>query len=254
MRIFRYSLKLLDPLFYSREGLSGAITPRYIHATALNHAVAYSLGINPEMQPYIIGFRRNSEDVELSKNEPEYTNSIVTEGFYFTPARPISNIDYFPEIVKGELDGFLRKGYGNIKLPNGTTESRPETLKASQLYFISPETKFMGYILCNDEIEFPRIIRLGSFRGKALLRLEKEYMHYKSREEAFVDHPVDPLVSEVLRGIMINMFPYPIVENARCRNCVEIKEGIISKYIALAPPYFQLSNQKLVRTDSTIIV
>jgi len=54
MKIFRYTLNLLDPLFYSKEGLGGAVTPRYIHATAINLAIAYSLNLEPENQPYII--------------------------------------------------------------------------------------------------------------------------------------------------------------------------------------------------------
>ena len=96
IRIFRYGITLLDALFYSREGLSGAITPKYLHATAVNHAAAYALGINPENQPYIISENNGG------RNVPRYENSLICGDFYFTPARPKGTITYQPEIAKGE--------------------------------------------------------------------------------------------------------------------------------------------------------
>ena len=215
MKVHRYTIKLLDPLFYSREGLSGAISPRYIHATALNHGVLYALG-KESNQPYIISEKNGG------RNTPRYGSSFIDEaGFYFTPARPKGNIRLSPEIVKGEADGFIIKGYGS-------RTGKPEVLKASQLFFIVPETEFEGFVFIDDGISVPSdlLIRLGSFRGKAKLNIGKGYEPKKEKNISFVNHPVDPLVSEVLRGVMINMFPYPIVENAICRDCLEIKRNM----------------------------
>jgi len=215
MKVHKYTIKLLDPLFYSREGLSGAITPRYIHATALNHAVLYALG-KESNQPYFISEKNGG------RNTPRYESSFIEgAGFYFTPARPRGSVQLSPEIVKGEADGFMVKGYGS-------RTGKPEVLKASQLFSIVPETKFGGFVLIDDEEKIPSnlLIRLGSFRGKAKLNIGKGYEPKKEKNISFVSHPVDPLVSDVIRGVMINMFPYPIVENAVCRDCWEIKRNV----------------------------
>lgn len=238
IRIFRYSIALLDALFYSREGLSGAITPKYLHATAVNHAVTYALGINPENQPYIISENNGG------RNTPRYENSLISEDFYFTPARPKDNITYLPEIAKGELDGFVKKGYG------AGAGGRAEVLKASLLFFIPPEINFEGYLVCTKELEFPRLIRLGSFRGKARLTLE-EVKIVREKEEELVDHPVDPLVCETMRGVMINMFPYPIVENAVCKECIEIREKGLKKYVSL-PQGFQVKKSERPKSGTLI--
>lgn len=230
IKVFRYVIELLDTLFYSREGLSGAITPKYLHATAVNHAVAYALGINPENQPYIISENNGG------RNIPRYENSLISEDFYFTPARPKDNITYLPEIVKGELDGFVKRGYG------AGAGGRAEVLKASRLFSIPPEMKFEGYLLCKKEFDFPRVVRLGSFRGKAKLEMG-EVKVAREKSEELVEHPVDPLVSEVMRGVMINMFPYPIVENAVCKECIEIREKGLRKYVSL-PWGFQVEKSE----------
>ncbi len=230
MKIHPFSITLLDPVFYSREGLVGAFSPKYLHATAINHAVAYTLGKEVD-QPYIMS------DKEGGRNTPRYTSSYVQEfGFYYTPARPRSNVSYHVEVVKADGDELINKRYGSIKLANGKSESRPEVLKASQLFFLSPETEFEGFVInYKDAVELPveLIIRLGSFRGKAKLGIGKGYEPKNYNKKHHVSHPVDPLVSDVVRGVMVNMFPYPIVENAICRNCADIKIGGLTKAIAL---------------------
>jgi CRISPR type I-D-associated protein Csc1 len=204
MKIFRYTITLIDPLFYSQEGLSGAVTPIYLHATTLNHAVAYALG-KGEKQPYLI-----TED-NGGRNTPRYKDSLISEDFYFTPARLQENPKYLPEIVKGELDGFVVKGYPGA-----------EVLRASQLFSLTPELEFEGYCICKNNITIPDIIRLGSFRGKARLEVAQAKVIRKV-SNTLVEHPVDPLVSKVSRGVMINMFPYPLLENAICEYCLELQ-------------------------------
>lgn len=241
MKIHPFSITLLDPVFYSREGLVGAFSPKYLHATAINHAVAYALGKEVD-QPYIMS------DKEGGRNTPRYNSSYVKEfNFYFTPARPKSNVSYHVEVVKADSDKIINKRYGSIKLANGKTESRPEILKASQLFFLSPETEFEGFVLISDEEVTPPyelIIRLGSFRGKAKLNIGKGYESKKEKNISFVNHPVDPLVSEVLRGVMINMFPYPIVENAICRDCLEIKRNV---FVAIPKSEIRYDTKTILR-------
>jgi len=259
MRVFKYQLKLIDSLFYSKEGLSGATSPKYLHATALNHSVAYALGINPEAQPYIIS------EGNRGRNTPRYENSVASQDFYFTPGRPIGDIRYIPEIAKGEDDDFVRIGYGayskesrerlskEFKIPVGNViKGRQECLKASQLFSIPPESIFEGFLTTRKEIVFPLIIRLGSFRGKAFIKLE-EVKALKKKDKALVAHPVDPLVSKTIRGMLIGMFPYPIVENAICERCIEIKCDGFSKFIAL-PDIFDFSDGSIKKTPQIAVI
>jgi len=217
MKLFKYTLKLIDPLFYSLEGLSGAVTPKLIHATAINHAILYVTEKDLESQPYLI-----TED-NGGRNTPRYETSFISQKFYFTPARLKGNAVYLPEIAKGELDGFVVKGYPGA-----------EVLRASRLFSIAPESGFEGYGFFIEGFEMPSLIRLGSFRGKARLTYE-EITFIKGITNELVEHPVDPLVSETIRGVMVNLFPYPLVENAICKSCLEIrgKESRFSKRISL---------------------
>ncbi len=235
MNIYKYRIKLLDPLFYSREGLSAAITPKHLHATAINHAVAYAMSINSENQPYIIS------EANGGRNTPRYKNSIASDDFYFTPARAEGNISYSPQIVKGELDGFIRKGYPGA-----------EILRASLLYFISPESVFSGYVFSKKELEFPEMIRLGSFRGKAKLTL-REVRIVKEIRSTLVDHPIDPLVHNAQRGVMVNMFPYPVVENSICSECIEICEGTTKRFVGI-PAGYKLQEGDVINTNRNTLI
>lgn len=238
MKVFGYKIKLIDPLFYSKEGLSGAISPKYLHATALNYSVAYALGINPEAQPYVVS------DESGSRNIPRYINSIASEDFYFTPGRLVGNIRYMPEIAKGDDDDFVKLGYG-------ASTGKAEVLKASQLFSIPPENIFEGFLITKKEMAFPSIIRLGSFRGKAFLEL-KEVRVLRDKNSALVAHPVDPLVSKILKGLMIGMFPYPIIENAVCERCIEIKDEGFTKFVAL-PDDFDFSENSIKKSSQSHI-
>jgi hypothetical protein len=236
MKIFQYTIKLIDPLFYSLEGLRGAMTPHYLHATAVNHAVAYATG-GIENQPYLI-----SED-NGGRNTPRYANSLISEDFYFTPARMRGNFRYLPEIVKGERDGFIVKGYPG------------EVLRASQIYSLAPESEFEGYGICKNDFLAPEIIRLGSFRGKARVKLAPAKF-INRHSNLLVDHSVDPLITTVSRGIMVNIFPYPFIENAICKNCMEIRiEGErFKKNISLPDEIMKniIQGEELIKGNSII--
>lgn len=237
MKIFQYTIILIDPLFYSQEGLSGAVTPRYLHATALNHAVAYALG-KGKNQPYLIAENNGG------RNTPRYENSLISQDFYFTPARLKENPKYLPEIIKGELDGFIRKGYPGA-----------EVLRASQIFSLTPESEFEGYAICKNEVVLPEIIRLGSFRGKARLKLTAAKF-IKRLSKILIDHPVDPLTNKVSKGVMVNIFPYPLIENAICEDCLEIRtEGERFKKVISLPDEIMkdaMKREELIKGESII--
>ncbi len=206
--IYRTRLILLDPLFYAREGLSGGFTPMLIHATALNHAYATAVGINLPGQTYVQVPQGNARSPDI----PYYQSSLVLDGIYLTPMEPSGSLSYVAEITKGENDGFC------------SITRQGEILKAYRLHYIPPDSEFEGFGLTLGEItiEHHLILRLGSFRGSARFQAEKITSPIKIITDSFVDHAVDPLVSQVTRGASINMFPYPILRNARCRKAYQV--------------------------------
>jgi hypothetical protein len=215
MQVYKYSVTLLDHLFYAREGLSAAYTPPYLHATAVNLAVCAALNISPEGQPLVVS------DENGGRNTPRYKNSLVSGEFYFTPARLDGACQYKPEITKGENDGFTVVTSPNLSQAGFMGKGAGELFRAETLNFLPPETKFEGFLIIRDEESdtapvFPSqfLIRLGTFRGKARMKLEAMRTVRPLRESGTASHPVDPLVSSVRRGVAINMFPYPIVENS----------------------------------------
>jgi hypothetical protein len=206
MTFFRYRITLFDPLYYAREGLFGAFTPQVLHGTAVNHAMTAALAMHPERQPYVIAETNGGMDV------PRYTDSRASRRFYFTPAAMEGRSGDWSEITKGDTEGFL------FRIEAG------EILKATQLHFLPPETRFTGLALSvDDKISFPQRIRLGSFRGVAWLDLDAAESIKAIGGPAPVDHPVDPLVSRPVRGVMLNLFPYPLVQNAVCPKVYELK-------------------------------
>ena len=235
-KIYLYKIKLLDPLFYSREGLSSSLTVPYLHATAVNFAVKNALNIDRKEHPYLV-----SDDDGISRDNPRYKNSLVCDDFYFTPARLITPLKYFPEVTKGENDGFIFK-------------TKPgEVLQAGTLNYISPESIFEGFLIERKAYKWPKIIRLGSFRGKAILELIELELITICKFNIIVSHPVDPLVTDVKKGVAIAMFPYPIVENAECSKCVITKLKGRTFRVAF-PSLWELPNIKHVKSSKDAII
>lgn len=228
MDIHAYSIKLIDPLFYSHEALSGAYTQRYLHATAVNHAVAWAMGRAREEQSYV------TSDAGGGRNAPRYTDSWIEPDFYFTPAAIDGAVDYLVETIKGDMDYLIQPGFGQAKIMDKNV-GRNEVLKAYRIFSFPPETSFSGYLhVDSDTLErIPSIIRLGSFRGKAALRIGKREKTFGARSNQYVSHPVDPLVSTVKRGVMIGMFPYPVVDNALAEDVIEIREHGKRAFVAI---------------------
>ena len=220
---FRFRIKLLDPLFYSREGLAASHTPHMLHATAINGAVCAALGVKAEHHPFMMSDENGGMDT------PRYTSSLLTESFYFTPASPHGELGNWVEIVKGDNEGYKFETVAG------------EILKATQLHFIAPESEFQGLGLVFEKVQFPGKIRLGSFRGMASLKVEvaNQYQFLSNERIHGVTHAVDPLVSIVKRGVLNNMFPYPVVCNAACESVCELyfdKPTLGSKVERLAWP------------------
>jgi CRISPR type I-D-associated protein Csc1 len=229
MKLYSYRVTLADPLFFSREGVSGAFTPPYIHATALNYAIALSVGKSRKDQSYFMA------DVNGGQNTPQYKNSRIEKDFYLTPARLRSSPNYYTEIVKGDGDRTIQVRYGVTKMNGNTIKRRihNEMLKAYRLYSLAPESVFEGYLYTALSLEkFPRIIRLGSFRSIAILEIGKERRIIKSVGQQLCDHPVDPLVNRVLRGVMIPMLPYPIIDYPLVDKAWEIRKYRRPAYVA----------------------
>lgn len=221
MNLYSYSLKLIDPLFYAREGISGAFTPPYIHATALNHALAWAMGKSREEQSY---FMTNANG---DRNVPFYESSLIDNDFYLTPARLKGSPNYYTEIVKGDGDKTIQVSYGISEL-NGQRIRRRfnnELLKAYRIYSIAPESVFEGYLYLNNGVaQLPKLLRLGSFRGVAVFEFGGPLKIIGKEKQKYCDHPVDPLVSKVLRGTSVSMLPYPVVDQAMLEDVLEIRK------------------------------
>lgn len=232
MKLYSYGIKLIDPLFFAREGISGAFTPPYLHATALNHAVTWAMGKSREDQSY---FMTNGNG---SRNCPRYESSLIDNEFYLTPARLNGATNYYSEIVKGDSDGSIQVGYGISEL-NGKRIKRRfnnELLKAYRIYSIAPESLFEGYLFARSETEqFPKLIRLGSFRGLAILEINGPLKVIGKEKQKYCDHLVDPLVSKVLRGIPVPMLPYPVVDQAMVDEVLEIRKFGQRVFVASVP-------------------
>ncbi|MHB9053375.1 MAG: hypothetical protein ACYC5F_05230 [Thermoleophilia bacterium] len=240
MRLYNYTVQLIDPLFFSREGIGGARTPPYIHATAINHAITWAIGRKREDQAYIIS------DAGGGKNAPRYKNSRIDRDFYFTPARLKGSPNYQTEIVKGDREAWVQVSYGGAKLDfdflgfnpklvkqlkaaaDGRThvalQSPSEVLKAYRLFSIAPESVFWGFLYTDlDEIRFPKLIRLGSFRGLAKLDISARKTIGVAGSQ-YCCHPIDPLVQQATRGTAVPMLPYPIVDRPFVSETWEIRQ------------------------------
>ncbi|MDA8242152.1 MAG: type I-D CRISPR-associated protein Cas5/Csc1 [Nitrospiraceae bacterium] len=227
MKLYSYSIKLFDPLFFAREGISGAFTPPYIHATALNHAVTWAMGKSREDQSYFM------TEGNGGRNKPRYKSSLIDSEFYLTPARLNGTPNYYTEIVKGDGDKTIQLGYGGLRPP---FRGKNEILKAYRIYCISPESVFEGYLHSNIDAElFPKLIRLGSFRGVASFTVNGPLKVIGKEKQKYCDHAVDPLVSEVLRGIPVPMLPYPVVDQAMASEVLEIRKFGQRMFVASVP-------------------
>lgn len=210
MEVYLYEIELQDFLFFAQEAVSGTVTPRWLHATAINYALAYAMNAVPDQQPYFMC-------TSGGRNVPAYDSSFIPGvGFYATAARMTNSekSKMVTFLVKGDSEG-----YGYVTGKGG------EVLRVSTVSMLPPGTLFRGFILGEGPQKFPQKIRLGRFRSPARLVIHKGEIQKECRRE-LVDHPVDPLVSKTKRGVLVPLLPYPLVDKAcveRCL-CVEFKE------------------------------
>lgn len=250
MNIYLYKIKLIDPLFFAREGISGAFTPPYLHSTALNHAFSLAIGKSRDDQSYFM------IDKSGSRNNPNYESSLIDKDFYLTPARLNGTPNYYTEIVKGDGDKNIQIRYGISKM-NGKYIKRRfhnELLKAYRIYSIAPESVFEGYLFVKSDInQFPKLIRLGSFRGLASFEEDGPIKKVDKERKKYCDHPVDPLVNKVHKGIAISMLPYPIVDQALVDDVWEIRKFRQRVFVAYFPDE-GIEEIKPIRNSSSIII
>ncbi|RLC10945.1 MAG: type I-D CRISPR-associated protein Cas5/Csc1 [Deltaproteobacteria bacterium] len=243
MNLFEYKIQLIDPLFYAREAIGGAYTPPFLHATALNYAVAWAMGLSRPDQAYLIS------DEGGGKNRPRYEHSWIEPDFYFTPARLDGTVNYYTEVAKGDREALIQVSYGGAKLDldflsfdpalkealkknptvkrtnKVTLKSPSEVLKAYRLFSLAPESVFSGFLFTAYENtkQFPILIRLGSFRGLAELRFKGPLKVKGMGGVQYCCHAVDPLVSPAMRGIPVPMLPYPVVDQPYVKVTWEIR-------------------------------
>lgn len=247
MKLYAYSIKLIDPLFFAREGISGAFTPPYIHATALNHALAWVMSNRREDQPYFM------TDKNGGQNKPRYTSSLIDKNFYLTPARMNGSPSYYTEIVKGDGDKTIQIGYGAAKI-NNIPVGKNEVLKAYRIYSIAPESVFEGYLFSQTDVShFPKLIRLGSFRGLAYLEIGVPLKIIGKEKRKYCDHPVDPLVSKVIRGTPIPMLPYPVVDQAMVDEVLEIRKYGQRVFVA-SLSFLETEKHEPIRNSQSVII
>lgn len=216
MDVYRYYVELQDFLFYAQEAVAGTVTPRLLHATAMNYALAYVMNIVPEEQPYLM-------KSQAGRNVPAYESSLIQgAGFYATAASVdnVARVRLSTFLVKGD-----EEGYGYITGKGG------EVLRVSRVSMLPPGTVFKGFIISRKRHEFPSRIRLGRFRIPARLGLTRGEV-VSMREKHVVDHPVDPLVTSVKKGVLLPVLPYPLVAKAYLENCLAVKFDKDTFYVA----------------------
>lgn len=211
MEVYHYTVELQDFLFYAQEAVSGTVTPRWLHATAVNYSLAYAMNAVPEQQPYFM----HTPD---GRNVPAYSSSLIPEvGFYATAARVANSakLKLVTFLVKGDSEG-----YGYVTGKGG------EVLRVSRVSMLPPGTLFQGFIIGEKSREFPPRIRLGRFRSPARLVINRGKILEECHGD-MVDHPVDPLVSNTRKGVLVPLLPYPLVDKASVEKCltVEFEEG-----------------------------
>jgi hypothetical protein len=89
---------------------------------------------------------------------------------------------------------------------------------------LPPETRLQGYVFMKDHVDFPQRIRLGRFRSPALFSVTPAD-EWSFDEGGIVDHPVDPLVTKVERGVMVPILPYPLVDRAYVKKTLSVRFG-----------------------------
>ncbi|MDD5090174.1 MAG: hypothetical protein PHQ23_04580 [Candidatus Wallbacteria bacterium] len=93
-------------------------------------------------------------------------------------------------------------------------------------------------------------------------------------KDQYVNHPVDPLVSKVRRGVLISMFPYPIVDSGQAVEAYEIKknregsvfvavpvwkvkydkDAMLARLVELKPGISKSKDQKLPLKDRAYLI
>ncbi len=204
VEVYLYLVELQDFLFYAQEAVAGTVTSRWLHATAINYALAYTKNVIPEKQPYVMFS-------EYGRNVPGYESSFIPEAGFYATAACVENpgtLRFRTFLVKGDPEGF---GY--------VTGRGAEVLRVSRVSMLPPGTTLRGFVISREAQDFPSRIRLGRFRTPAYMRMIRAKNISLLQEENVVSHPVDPLVTTVKKGVLVPILPYPLVDKACTERC-----------------------------------
>lgn len=187
MYIYAYKLRSLDFVHFAKKGLVGDITPPYIHSTAINASLQTALGLR-------------SEEHFATNNKPKYQELFNGKSIYASPARPL-HITYQASGITCNHEKYT------------FTVEQSEILKYQSIKTIAPDSEWAGYLFSIEKLNDEMIIRLG--RGKtpcSFTTEQKTILKEVHSSKSYVNHPVDPLHVKVIRGTVVSMFPYPIIE------------------------------------------
>jgi hypothetical protein len=87
----------------------------------------------------------------------------------------------------------------------------------------------------------------------ALFEIDAPYRIIGKEKKKYCDHPVDPLVSKVLRGTSTPMLPYPVVDPALVEDIIEIRKFRQRIFVAALPIQQGLKTEPVRQSSSLII-
>jgi len=198
MFIYEYSIRALDFIYFARKSLIGDITPAYIHSTALNAALQTVFNMRDD-ENYI---------VMNEANKPRYNELFKNKPFYLTPARPVS-VTFVNQGITSNPEGYIFK------------VTRGEILRFQPMRVATPGSIWTGFLVSTEDINIANMkIRLG--RGRSPAKISFKLLTNFNRDTVnegttIVSHVGDPLNYKIVKGLLINTLPYPLVENPTIR-------------------------------------
>jgi CRISPR-associated protein Csc1 len=208
--IYRCILELHDSLYFATREIGRLYeTEPVLH----NYALSYALGLVDSDRYATTVSQEHSYYYFCPEQVPKYKEHLTAlnqQGIYVTPARAIyyasilntwkyANNNYHVEMEKADRN---TPGFGRTKE-------------------IAPESKFEFFMLCQQEIDLPRWIRIGKWASKAEVVAQPLEPKLNPEGEFIVPYPLNPLdvmfTNQVLSYDTVNMPPVSLICNVRLR-------------------------------------